>query len=148
MQDDRLTLDKAVKEAWSFELVKEQQKILKADENGKLREKVNRIIVEWKAAQNPETWKKLSAWRNKNHTENFLPKHVIVVVNRPYTSTINTQQLKRHAQSVQNKEIMLQYVNARLFIQLKRKYRVKPVIQMIAIFPNRSVATKAKRNGL
>lgn len=46
MQDDRLTLDKAVKEAWSFELVKEQQKILKADENGKLREKVNRIIVE------------------------------------------------------------------------------------------------------
>lgn len=46
MQDDRLTLDKAVKEAWSSELVKEQQKILKADENGKLREKVNRTIVE------------------------------------------------------------------------------------------------------
>lgn len=75
-------------------------------------------------------------------------KHFIVVVNRPYTSTINTQQLKRHAQSVQNKEITLQCVNARLFIQLKRKYRVKPVIQMIAIFPDRSAATKAKRNGL
>ena len=36
MQEDRLTLEKAVKEAKSSELVKEHHEILRADENGKL----------------------------------------------------------------------------------------------------------------
>ena len=43
MQEDRLTLEKAVKEAKSSELVKEHHEILKADENGKLEEKVNGV---------------------------------------------------------------------------------------------------------
>ena len=43
MQEDRLTLEKAVKEAKSSELVKEHHEILKADENGKLEGKVNGV---------------------------------------------------------------------------------------------------------
>ena len=43
MQEDRLTLEKAFKEAKSSELVKEHHEILKADENGKLEEKVNGV---------------------------------------------------------------------------------------------------------
>ena len=43
MQEERLTLEKAVKEAKSSELVKEHHEILKADENGKLEGKVNGV---------------------------------------------------------------------------------------------------------
>ena len=43
MQEDRLTLEKAVKEAKSSELVKEHHEILKEDENGKLEGKVNGV---------------------------------------------------------------------------------------------------------
>ena len=48
MQEDRLTLEKAVKEAKSSELVKEHHEILKADENGKLEGKVNGVRSEKK----------------------------------------------------------------------------------------------------
>ena len=98
MQEDRLTLDKAVKEAKSSELVKEHHEILKADENGKLEGKVNGVRNKKKSHPKSRNMKDNERLKElKNLTKNFPPKHVIVVANCPYTSEKNAQQPKNRA---------------------------------------------------
>ena len=74
MQDDRLTLDKAVKEAWSSELVKEQQKILKADENGKLREKSKSHYSRMKSRPKPRNMKEIERLKEQKPHRKFSAK--------------------------------------------------------------------------
>ena len=81
MQEDRLTLEKAVKEAKSSELVKEHHEILKADENGKLEGKVNGVRSEKKShpksrnMKDNERLKELKPHQGASWTSTFISEH-------------------------------------------------------------------------
>lgn len=74
MQDDRLTLDKAVEEAKSSELVKEQHEMWNADEDGKPEGKLNRIHGKKKRRPKPKIWKEPRGQMSTNIPEILPPK--------------------------------------------------------------------------
>lgn len=125
MQDDRFKPDKAITEIKLSELVKEHHEILKANENGKLEGKINRVHSMEKSHPKPRNMKENERSKVQKPHRKFPAK-----TNRPYTSEKNAKQC---AYNVQNKDFMLQCqksVKTRLFVQFKKKHRVKPLIQI------------------
>ena len=124
MQDDMLTLDKAVKQAKSSELVKDHHEILKGDgEEGK----INRI--QDKKRQPPKDKGKLP--ENLKEKGKFHKASGVNVANRQHTKEKNVQLSTLLAWNVRKAVIMLQNVKAKSFLRWLRKYRMEPQTKTI-----------------
>ena len=153
MQEDRLTLDKAVKEANSSELVKEHHEILKADENGKLEGKVNGVRNKKKShpkSRNMKDNERLKELKphQKFSRQNMLSLWQIALIQvrrMPSSQRVMPKMLKTRTLRYSVKRQSFSFIRRRRNNLLQK---LKQLIQMIAISSGRSVARKTKRNGL